>query len=277
MRERRLPLRDSAGPGRARRCLNHAPSSPPIRGHGANEMGSWRLRDPLRHGSRQRLARPGPALLAALLACVLLGPTPGRAQALEDVVAGLEATYARVQDLRAEFSQVAHNRSLGQDIRAEGTVYLKRGGKMRWEYRSPSPQEIVSDGKSLWVHTPELNQVNKGEAPKALAGPAGSFLAGLGRVREEFQVRFLNPAAKRDGQGRPVLDLTPRAPSPLLTRLVLTLDPKDFVVRQAVLYDQFQNTVTMTFTRVAINAGLGDALFTFTPPPGAAVVPLEPR
>jgi outer membrane lipoprotein carrier protein len=211
------------------------------------------------------------------VALSLVAVDGARAQTLDEVVTGLEATYGRVQDLRAEFSQSAYNKSLGQDIKAEGTVYLKKGGKMRWEYRTPSPQQIVSDGRSLWVYTPELNQVNKGEAPKALAGPAGSFLAGLGRVREEFQVRFLNPAAKVDGAGRPVLDLTPKNPTPLLTRLVLSVDPRDFVVRQAVLYDQFQNTVTMTFTRVAVNPGLADALFVFTPPKGVAVVPLDPR
>src|SRR5262249_20885902 len=165
----------------------------------------------------------------------------------------------------------------GQDIPAEGTVYLKKGGKMRWEYKSPSPQQIVSDGTSLWVYTPELNQVNKGSAPKALAGPAGSFLAGLGKLRDEFSVRFLNPANKPDGPGRFVLDLTPKNPTPLLTRLVLSVDPKDYVVRQAVIYDQFQNTVTMNFTKVTTNTGLADSLFAFTPPAGAAVVPLEMR
>jgi outer membrane lipoprotein carrier protein len=208
---------------------------------------------------------------------IVLTPTPGPAQELDQVVAGIEATYGRIMDLRAEFVQVAHNRSLGQDIKAEGTVYLKKGGKMRWEYRSPSRQEIVSDGTHLWVWTPELNQVNKGSAPKALAGPAGSFLAGLGRVREEFNVRFLNPANKVDAAGRPVLDLTPKTPTPLLTRLVISVDPRDYVVRQAVLYDQFQNTVTMTFSKVSINPGLPDALFVFTPPAGAAVVPFETR
>ena len=91
-------------------------------------------------------------------------------------------------------------------------------------------------------------------------------------------MRFLNPANKMDASGRPVLDLTPRKPTPLLTRLVLTLDPKEsYIVRQAVLYDQLQNTVTMAFTRVAVNPGLGDTLFAFTPPKGAAVVPLEIR
>ena len=214
-----------------------------------------------------------------LVAGVLLLPFPASAQMpdLDAVINGLESTYGKMNDLKADFTQVAKNRSLGQDVKAEGTVYLKKGGKMRWEYKSPSPQQIVSDGTYLWVYTPELNQVNKGDAPKALAGPAGSFLQGLGKVREEFTVRFLNPANKTDGAGRPVLDLTPKKPTPLLTRLVLTLDPKDYVVREAVLYDQLQNTVTMSFNRVVMNSGLSDTLFAFTPPKGAAVVPLDIR
>jgi outer membrane lipoprotein carrier protein len=219
-------------------------------------------------------------LRAAFLAIgsLILSPAVGAAQELEQVLDGLEATYGRMADLRADFSQVARNRSLGQDVKAEGTVYLKKGGKMRWEYKSPSPQQIVSDGTHLWVYTPELNQVNKGDAPKALAGPAGSFLQGLGKVREEFSVRFLNPANKTDASGRPILDLTPKKPTPLLTRLVLTLDPKEnYIVRQAVLYDQLQNTVTMSFNRVLVNPGLSDTLFAFTPPKGTAVVPLEIR
>ena len=117
----------------------------------------------------------------------------------------------------------------------------------------------------------------QGQRAEGAGRPAGSFLAGLGRVREEFTVRFLNPAQKADGAGRYVLDLVPKAPTPLLTRLVLSIDPKDYIVRQAVLYDQLQNTVTMTFTKVTPNAGLQDSLFVFTPPAGAAVVPLEIR
>ena len=208
---------------------------------------------------------------------VLALPLTTSAQDLDQVVAGIESTYSRINDLRADFTQTAYNRSLGQDIKAEGVVFIRKGGKMRWDYKSPSPQQIVSDGSSLWVYTPELNQVNKGSAPKALAGPAGSFLAGLGRLRDEFSIRFLNPANKLDAAGRPVLDLVPKNPTPLLTRLVLTVDPKDYIVRQAVLYDQLQNTVTMTFSKVTTNTGLADSLFAFTPPPGAAVVPLDPR
>src|SRR3989337_2483186 len=145
-----------------------------------------------------RLAGIALALVLALLPASLGAPSLG------GVVVGVEGAYARLADLKADFTQQAFNKSLGQTIKAEGTVYLKRPGKMRWEYRAPSPQQIVSDGRSLWVYTPELNQVNVGEAPRALAGPAGSFLAGLGKGSEEVTVRFLNPAKKAAADGNAV-------------------------------------------------------------------------
>ncbi len=216
-------------------------------------------------------------MVSAALALVLALAVPARAAepTLDEVVRRLEAVYARMTDLRADFTQTAFNKSLNSTIPAQGTVYLKKGGKLRWEYREPTRQEIVSDGTTLWVYTPSLNQVNVGQAPEALAGPAGSFLAGLGRLREHFQVRFLNPARPADPEGHVILDLTPRQPLPTLARLILSLDPRSWEVRKAVVYDQFQNTVEMTFSRVQVNAGLSDRLFTFVVPPGVATVPLR--
>jgi len=69
-----------------------------------------------------------------------------------------------------------------------------------------------------------------------------------------------------------VLDLTPRAPQPLLARLVLSVDPKSWLVRKAVLYDEQGNTVQIQFLDVAVNPGLADTLFGFTPPSGVAVI-----
>jgi outer membrane lipoprotein carrier protein len=219
------------------------------------------------------IARICGALAAWLVVAIAAGGA--HAQALDEVIRGLEAAYGRMTDLRAEFSQSSFNKSLNQTIPAQGVVSLKRGGKLRWEYSEPTKQEIVSDGKTLWVYTPSLNQVNTGPAPEALAGPAGSFLAGLGKVREHFTVRFLNPAQPKDGDGNVVLDLTPKQPLPTLTRLVLSLEPKQWEVRKAVVYDQFENTVSMRFTKVVMNGGLPDKLFTFAPPPNTAVVPLR--
>ncbi|PYN29390.1 MAG: outer membrane lipoprotein carrier protein LolA [Candidatus Rokuibacteriota bacterium] len=214
--------------------------------------------------------------LTLVVVCLSLGVASAvPAQTLEDVVRDLETAYGRMADLRAEFTQTAFNKSLNQTIPAQGTVYLKKGGKLRWEYTEPTPQEIVSDGKKLWVYTPSLNQVNVGDAPEALAGPAGSFLAGLGRLRAEFSVRFLNPAQPTDAEGNWVLDLEPKQPLPTLARLILSVDAKTWAVRKAVVYDQFENTVTMRLTKVAINSSLPDRLFTFVVPKGVATVPLR--
>lgn len=215
-------------------------------------------------------------VVIVLGACLVVAvASVAAAQTLEEVVRDVEAAYGKMADLRADFTQTAFNKSLNQTIPAQGVVYLKRGGKLRWEYREPTPQEIVSDGKKLWVYTPALGQVNVGDAPVALAGPAGSFLAGLGRLRTEFTVRFLNPAQPRDAEGNWVLDLTPRQPLPTLARLVLSVEPKGWEVRRAVVFDQFENTVTMRFAKVAINSNLPDRLFTFVPPKGVATVPLR--
>jgi outer membrane lipoprotein carrier protein len=217
-------------------------------------------------------------LVIVLAAAAVLGGVAGAQAppvALDGVIRDVEASYTKLNDLRAEFSQEAFNKSLNQTIPAKGVVYVKKGGKLRWEYSEPTAQEIVSDGKTLWVYTPALQQVNFGPAPEALSGPAGSFLAGLGKLREHFDVRFLNPAQPRDADSNWALDLKPKQPLPTLSRLVLSVDPKEFIVRKAVVYDQFENTVAMKFTKLSINTGLADKLFTFVPPKGVATVPLR--
>ena len=215
---------------------------------------------------------------AVALLTLLVLVVPASAQTtvtLDDAIRGIEGAYGRMTDLKAEFTQTAFNKSLNQTIPATGKVYLKKGGKLRWEYAEPTPQQIVSDGKTIWIYTPTLNQVNTGPAPEALAGPAGSFLSGLGKLREHFSVRLLNPAQPKDADGNVVLDLTPKQPLPTLQRLILGFDPNGWRLRKAVVYDQFENTVTMQFTNLTINSGLEDKLFAFIPPKGAATVPLK--
>jgi outer membrane lipoprotein-sorting protein len=90
-------------------------------------------------------------------------------------------------------------------------------------------------------------------------------------------VRFLNPARPTDDEGHWVLDLRPHSPEPTLARLVITVDSREFLVRAARVYDQFDNTVTMRFTETVANTGLPDRLFAFAPPPGAALVPFDTR
>jgi outer membrane lipoprotein carrier protein len=219
-----------------------------------------------------RMRLPGLRLIAALVGGMALAAPAAAAPTLDEAVNALEQAQRRVTDLKAPFRQAALNKALNQTVEARGTLYLKKPGRLRWEYQTPTPQEIVSDGTRLWIYTPELKQVNVSAAPAALVGPAGSFLQGLGQVREHFDPRFLNPAQATDADGLVVLDLVPKRPQPLMTRLIVSVDPRTWLVRQAVIHDELGNTVTVRFGDTVVNSGLSDSLFVFVPPPGVAVV-----
>jgi outer membrane lipoprotein carrier protein len=219
-----------------------------------------------------RMRLPGLRLIAALVGGLTLAAPAAAAPTLDEAVNALEQAQRRVTDLKAPFRQAALNKALNQTVEARGTLYLKKPGRLRWEYQTPTPQEIVSDGTRLWIYTPELKQVNVSAAPAALVGPAGSFLQGLGQVREHFEPRFLNPAQPTDADGLVVLDLVPKRPQPLMTRLIVSVDPRTWLVRQAVIHDELGNTVTVRFGDTVVNSGLSDSLFVFVPPPGVAVV-----
>ena len=210
------------------------------------------------------------ALCLILVYAGVVGFAPGAiaAPTLDEAVSALEQAQRRVTDLKAPFRQAAHNKALNQTVDARGTLYLKKPGRLRWEYQTPTPQEVVSDGTRLWIYTPQLKQVNVSAAPAALAGPAGSFLQGLGQVREHFDARFLNPAQPTDADGLVVLDLVPKRPQPLLARLIVSVDPRSWLVRQAIVHDELGNTVTVRFGDTVVNSGLSDAMFVFVPPPG---------
>lgn len=86
--------------------------------------------------------------------------------------AGDAATIKRVEDyltnltsIVADFSQVDAAGGL-----AEGKFYLKKPGKMRWEYKPPTPILLVSNGKVMTYYDSELDQVNYIAFDDTLAG-----------------------------------------------------------------------------------------------------------
>src|SRR5437870_1323852 len=60
-----------------------------------------------------------------------------------------------------------------------------------------------------------------------------------------------------------------------IPRLILSIDPKSWEIRKAVVHDQFENTVTMRFSKMVVNSGLPERTFTFVAPKGVVIVPLK--
>lgn len=66
----------------------------------------------------------------------------------------IETYLNDIETLRARFLQVAPDGGL-----AEGTLALKRPGRMRFEYDPPAQIEVIADGLFVHYHDKELKQV----------------------------------------------------------------------------------------------------------------------
>lgn len=103
------------------------------------------------------------ALLVLLAAPMLMGashPAPPHRPALDDADrATLDAISARLNELatvKGEFTQINPDGST-----SEGTFFISKPGKMRFEYKPPTPTLIVADGKTVAVANTKLNTVDR--------------------------------------------------------------------------------------------------------------------
>src|SRR6185503_760813 len=87
--------------------------------------------------------------ILALLA-VPKSAVPTAAQTVDKVQRYYDATH----DLHAKFSQELTSAIGGPPRKASGEVWLKKPGKMRWDYQQPEDDKkvMIADGTTLWVY-----------------------------------------------------------------------------------------------------------------------------
>ena len=223
---------------------------------------------------------------AAVLTCALAALSPARAEEPPPKAAGAgdcgAATAARVQErydgiraLRARFTQTNRNVAFGDsgtapDAESRGRVEFAKPGRMRFEYESPEPSLVVSDGKTLWIYDPTAKEVQ--ELPVSggfLSAAAVQFLLGEGRLEETFAVTAESCAADRV-----VLDLRPRAEA-AYERIEISVDPKTGWIRETTVFDLLGNRTHLAFSDLEPNAPAPAERFRFDPPDGVRVLKLE--
>jgi outer membrane lipoprotein-sorting protein len=77
----------------------------------------------------------------------------------------IEKYLNSIETLVAPFTQTSE-----EDGNADGTFYLSRPGKLRWEYNPPTPILIIAKGSLLTYYDSELNQVSHISLDDSLSG-----------------------------------------------------------------------------------------------------------
>jgi outer membrane lipoprotein carrier protein len=186
-----------------------------------------------------------------------------------EVAAALQQKYDAIRDFSASFTQIYEGGVLRRKASESGTVFIKKPGKMRWDYTSPQKKLFVSDGKTMYMYFPADKQVMKNPVPdQDQATSAVLFLMGKGDVTRDFTVRYADGGA----EDIYLLRLDPRTRQAEYDWLQITADRKTLQIRALAWGDAQGGRSTFTFSNFKENPGLSDKNFEFTIPRGTEVI-----
>lgn len=185
-------------------------------------------------------------LVALLLAA-------GSAQA--DNRAQLETYYTEVHSLSGRFIQETVDDRGELMERTEGVMYIQRPNRFRWEYEAPYEQDIVADGRDLWVHDADLFQVTVRPLEEVLGSGAALMLSGeLEDLESQFQI----------GSDGDWVTLTPRDEGWEVTSVRLRF--VDGVPETVVVKDGMGQESRLEFSDMERNPDLSSELFDYQVP-----------
>jgi outer membrane lipoprotein carrier protein len=201
----------------------------------------------------------------ALLAICICVASFAYAQENEAVVRRVDDHYNHLASLRAHY--VEHYSGMGMDRAEEGTLLLKKPGRMRWSYAAPVGKVFVLDGKYAWFYTPGDAQATRVPAKELddLRSPL-RFLLGHTQLKKELD----NLTVVAEGSGFRIAGV----PKGMAQRVkLLTLGVTAAGAIETMRLEEVDGAVTeFAFSGMQENVPVKDADFVFAPPAGVAVV-----
>jgi outer membrane lipoprotein carrier protein len=193
-------------------------------------------------------------------------PTPD----VHAIAQAVDERYNHLHTLQAEFTEIY--RGAGMERTESGTLWLKKPGKMRWEYRSPRDKLFLSDGKDAWFYVPGERQVRRTAVKKLddLRSPL-AFLLGKTKLEKELQGLSLAPDVTPLAVGDVVLRGVPKSLAERVSQVLLEITSEHWISR--ILIEEVDGSVTeYRFTNQRENVALDDKRFQFAVPDGVEVI-----
>jgi outer membrane lipoprotein carrier protein len=180
--------------------------------------------------------------------------------------ARLNNFFTEVNSLKGSFNQQVYDKKGKIIQKAAGQLYLYRPGKFRWVYSTPDPQEIIADGKNVWIYDKDLEQVTVKPMRAAISSTPIAVLTRKVSPSSQFQVKQL--ADKKAGLDW--FDLKPHRSSRDFKNIQLGLDGIGRL-RQIVMFDKLGQKTVINLNATN-NAPVNSKQFYFKPPKGVDVI-----
>jgi chaperone LolA len=170
-------------------------------------------------------------------------------------IARVEAYLSTIRSIVSDFSQTSSDGSTGT-----GKFFLKRPGKMRWQYNPPTPILLVSDGKTVTYYDAGLDQISYVGMDDTLGG----FLT-------KKELKLDSESTKLTGfevQGTVVRATIVQRKKPSEGSLTLEFSYKPLELKKIIAVDATGNETIVTLQKPQFGPVLDDKLFIFEDPRG---------
>ncbi len=202
-------------------------------------------------------------------AVLTFGQDSTQVTALE-LAARVDHHYDQLHSLKAGFRE--DYAGMGMTRTESGTLFLRKPGRMLWQYSTPAGKIFLLDGKYGWLYTKGDAQIQRIPAKELddLRSPL-RFLLGHTELEKELT------GLKLEGASNGVYKLSglPKGQENQVTRLELTVTAAGTITTLE-MQEVNGATTRFTFTGEQPDATIPAEMFHFTPPPGVPVVDTMP-
>jgi outer membrane lipoprotein carrier protein len=202
-----------------------------------------------------------------LWGCALLAlPAFAVPQDLTNLLKIIESRYNRTQSLKLDFSETYAGTGRPAQIES-GVLYLRKPGRMRWEYASPAGKVFLSDGKEVIQYTPADPQAIRSKLKESedMRAPLAFLLGKL-----DFAKEFKSFQTNVDSSGTWIV-AEPKSEN-LAYSKVEFLAGADGEIHRVRVTGQDQSKLDFAFSHEQLNAPVSAAMFTFHAPAGVQIV-----
>ncbi|MHA7840467.1 MAG: outer membrane lipoprotein chaperone LolA [Gammaproteobacteria bacterium] len=179
----------------------------------------------------------------------------------------LESLLNNMKTFQATFDQIIKDDAGHIVQEGQGTVALQRPGKFQWLTSHPTKQEVVADGKNLWIYDPELEQATVQNLTESIhQSPAILISEANLNLADDFYV-----TTEKDENQKLWYVLTPKSKEKSEYRLVKIYFNGNQLQSLKVLNNLGQWNI-LRFKNIKTNLSLSQTLFNFKPPMNVDVI-----
>ena len=198
--------------------------------------------------------------------CWLQAQTPD----LRHVADGVDKHYNGLASLEASFSETYRGGGLARN--ESGTMWLKKPGKMRWEYNNPVKKLFVTDGKSAWFYVSGERQARRAAVKSLddLKSPL-RYLLGHTKLEKEFSSLSFATGERLDRPTDIALSGVPKGTEDRISKVIIEITPDSRISRISI-YSLDGSVTDFRFESERDNVPIRNERFQFQPPPGLEVL-----